>query len=120
MVVSVKRTHNHCSSIRQIFHHKLQRRLAAQFEGLPLNPDDWPNAIAKSTRAIIEMRYTDAIPDFRYLEEAIDWVGINLVSLYKSGILGEVGPAQTISDHHKRVFVELIVSYEIMKVNWGS
>jgi len=77
---SVKRTHNHCSSIRQIFHHKLQRRLAAHLKGLMIKLENWPNPMSKSTRTSIDMRYIDAFPDFRFLEETIDLVCIKLVS----------------------------------------
>ena len=33
-----------------------------------------------STKTVIEMRYTESIPDFRFLEESIQWVGQKLVS----------------------------------------
>ena len=33
-----------------------------------------------STKTVIEMRYTESIPDFRFLEESINWVDQKLVS----------------------------------------
>ncbi len=38
-----------------------------------------------STKTVIEMRYTESIPDFRFLEESINWVDQKLVSFTRFG-----------------------------------
>lgn len=86
----MRRTQDHWSSVRQglirLAVARARQKNASEEELSMLTSLSSSTSLSSkassksSTKTVIEMRYTESIPDFRFLEESINWVDQKLVS----------------------------------------
>ena len=74
----MERIHDRWVGVRLRLGHRLMQPLSARITNFPVQETQ----VTKSTKTVIEMRgIVETNQDFKFLEECIDWLGMQLVIL---------------------------------------
>ena len=84
MKIRVRHTQNHWLTVRTGLQDTVQKPLSNSITDYPLKVTH----VTKSSTSVIEMRVLETNPEFKFLEESIEWINKKLIALVSLDVSG--------------------------------